>query len=333
MSNCLTELVGFQPTPCIDVTMPSRSGYYLGDSEHGIELQDFSQADLNKTAGEASEDLLGLLLLNVTRNRTGIVPEHLIGVGLNTTNWTEKTGWHGWFIGGKVYKGVTLKISTISANINYTGDVVFKVIDTLSLEEITEFTVTLTEAKKDKKYAVSGVELPLYDSTGRQKNYYVVYDATGIQVGNNNLDCSCPGKKFEHQNILQIQGVKSDDLTFTNYHVNNSAYGLQMHFELICDPVKPLCTAPDSFFTTTQFGKLIAKAYQLTWSVKVISYILGSNEINRFTNLSREALYGKRNHYNKLRDDILTTISADLPDMYSHCFVCRPDMGFQKRSL
>lgn len=70
-------------------------------------------------------------------------------------------------------------------------------------------------------------------------------------------------------------------------------------------------------------------------NAKFIQSILDSPNPNFFTLMGREALYGKRSHFNKLYDDLLTLLATDIyPENLDGCIQCLDNAsGFSKGEI
>lgn len=69
--------------------------------------------------------------------------------------------------------------------------------------------------------------------------------------------------------------------------------------------------------------RTVAKTYQAYVIRAVIGSILSSSQINRYTLLEKEFLYGKRNHLTKMISDRLEWLANNIPREYNTCWTCR----------
>ena len=78
-----------------------------------------------------------------------------------------------------------------------------------------------------------------------------------------------------------------------------------------------------------EYDRENAIAVTMAWAVMykagelLIESILNSNEINRYTMMNREALYGKRSHFRKEYETRIMYLAQVIDFSSSDCFICR----------
>lgn len=347
MASILDKVVGFssKDCDCIDTGRPadyntSYSGYYLDGSEHGIPLKvptvDCGHSTIWDTLTEARTEAINDFILHygnkLAENRNRVLNNKAVSVGrksyarLNTVK-----AYSGIRIAPKVYKGLVLVISKFQ---RYTleENTTVKIVD----EDGTQvYSYTVTPENAFSSVTSDVIRLPL-SKNGRPLCYTIYASGDDEVIIDNTLGCgTCKTKKTNWQDIFDVGGIQTDIEAemYTNDATQNYSFGFLIDGHIECDGTDWLLKMDSGYFASNPYGKTIGKILQLLWAVKTISKVLASDNINFYTTLSREALYGKRNHLNKLATDLLLMVANDVPDDLSHCFPCRSSFGFSKQSL
>ena len=94
--------------------------------------------------------------------------------------------------------------------------------------------------------------------------------------------------------------------------------------EMFCDSNRLICS--DEYplnFKTDGYAMKIAETIRYKAGALLIDYILSSPQINRYTMMDREALYGKRNYFRKKAEDQTAWLCSNTPYINNDCFVCK----------
>ena len=98
-------------------------------------------------------------------------------------------------------------------------------------------------------------------------------------------------------NVTGVNGTSVDAIRDANTGFFDHAMGLVIDGAMSCDAQSIACNDVD--FDHSAIAKVKAYAVWYRAGVFLINSILSTNNINRFSLLDREALYGKRNSYTK----------------------------------
>ena len=97
-----------------------------------------------------------------------------------------------------------------------------------------------------------------------------------------------------------------------------------------------MCDVEDSFWCDNKFGRLMAMILMLMTNAKLGSKIVKSQDVNFFTLLSREQLYGKIQSNSKIAKELIDNLaSSELPIQMERCLRCNPKTigGFRKQEI
>lgn len=153
-----------------------------------------------------------------------------------------------------------------------------------------------------------------------EKNSYVImWNSNNNPVLKSKIDCGCSGKtKFKQH--FTVQGATFN--TGDKLNCSNNAFGLSLNTRFCCDPLLWLCDC--EVVEGYEMKNVLAKAFQFKILSKLISKILDSNQIDAFTMLNRENLYGKRNHFEKRYGEYVEWITMNLQEQkITDCLKCK----------
>ena len=351
MIDCLLNVVGIteQVCPCLgdnpDAAIKPYSDFYLDDMQLGIPLHwpknaidcgEDSIWDLCKKAIKEGAIDFELQMHNYISeyNDVTIRPSFdEIGKLKNNTALAELLGNNvGLIIESGNFKGVYFKIKGSAVHVNSpipdsTVDLKFYDLDDIT-EPVKIVTVPLPGGQYNKEYFT----LPMTDMRG-PKSYAVTYDPSGLTPLNNKLDCGCGGNARDWHRFINASGFNEIDFSNVAYNSSNElAYGIRLDVEITCDNIDWLCIDP-SFWKTNKYYRSAAKCLQMFQIGRLINYVLKSGNINRYTLLEREALYGRRNHLKAEAEKYLGYLGKNVPLETTNCFVCRPSALMAKSSI
>lgn len=349
MLDCLTTLIGLSDNTCTchEDDRPasyntSQSGYFITDFEDGVPLLDsvFAAQDcgagsiwdvLDKSRSQAIIDFETDLFAAIYNNHAGRFSTYSGDIGQRRTT-GNLTGYDGQFTGIRIlareYRGTKITISKIAINTNYSGTIPVKIFSSDDPTTVihTE-TINAVAGSWIENTLSTPLTLELFGTDYDKLYYYIVYDATSIQPVNNKFTCC--GKRLGWKQYAEIDAISTDDLTQVKT-ATNLAMGLSVTASLFCDGGDWLCDLDE---LGDYNGKsVIAKSLQFKAAAKLISAILDSGNINYYTLLNREALYGKRNHFNKRYFENINWIAENIPSYVTDCFKCS-DKKIKKSSI
>ena len=328
---CLTGLVGMSPNdcPCIDNDeLVVDTNLYIDDLEIGVPLifpqssLDCGEGDLITLATRArleAETTFLTELQNVVqlKNRisykafTDIIGKLKSNVPLTGNTVTDA----GFTLKTKGIKGGTFTIQkitlamTVGINPGVARNVYVKDEDGVTLDTIEVLPNTLTTVNKTY----------MTDKTIR-----ITWDPTvnNDLPLNNKIKCGGCG---EHKGLERYY-----EFTETT---NGLAYGMVLNTYITCDNLTAFLCADMDLFLTDGWYRTVAKTYQAYVIRAVIGSILSSSQINRYTLLEKEFLYGKRNHLTKMISDRLEWLANNIPREYNTCWTCRTRGNIMRASI
>jgi hypothetical protein len=157
--------------------------------------------------------------------------------------------------------------------------------------------------------------------------YWLVYDrhlpdTSIVSPKNNKCLCNCGNQTWLIGQFVYVEGISFDDLTQLNYHTGTSTYanGISLSVDLSCNQAGYMCKEYDkkNAIALTLAYTVLYKAAELT-----IEKILNSPEVNRYTLMNREYLWGKRNHFRKEYQDRVLYITKTADIKSTDCFICK----------
>ena len=190
------------------------------------------------------------------------------------------------------------------------------------------------------------ITLPLTNGTGSGVRYWLVYDKTGIKPMQTKLTCGCGNTSnplwnglnflqhtnriaktaYNWQHWLNAAGTHGNDLMHkTSWGCNSTfTYGIQIEVELNCALADVICQNLD--YENNPAAIKLAEALRYKAGEKVINIIMSTGNINRYTLLDNESMWGRRNHYAKRYTETLAEAVAAMDVSRSGCYKCKPGM-------
>lgn len=347
---CLNNIIGITNSTCAcvldgltpeqkEVAKLSTSGLYLdGNLEGGVHISDVKML-------EHCEEYYRLATKAITAAKKAF--EDDIQVAVQTKYKTNKAKFIG-ELGRLQYSGflsvaeplqflrlvpkqenaAVMKINNVRLNISAAKEVNVKliaVIDGLTYgDTIFEATVT-TQASRFTSVAIpENLKVPL-TINNRKINYYFIWQKTGVEMPiNNGVSCGCSGGDA-YKNYVELRGGGAQDIDNLGEGTDRNAHGFSVDAELFCETGDLICN---------EYNKNNIVAIVVAWSnlykagELLIEYIMQSPEINRFTMMNREYLWGKRNHFKKEYENRIMWLATNIEITTDDCFVCRDTKAF-----
>lgn len=156
---------------------------------------------------------------------------------------------------------------------------------------------------------------------GRTYDYYIVWERPdGVFPFDTKADCDCGGNRT-YQNFISISGGEVDTLgQLYNGKETSFSHGIIVDVEIRCKTNKLICRDyknRDAISVTTAWAILYSTA------ANIIDAILMNTEINRYTTMNREAMYGLRNHFRKEYNTRMIYLTETINVTSSDCFICK----------
>lgn len=164
------------------------------------------------------------------------------------------------------------------------------------------------------------VILPFYSEYGEKNEYKILHN--GGDFRNYKFNCNCSGAKYFWESKISATGICGEDVNNTTKspHAQYTA-GLRLYGTYACSDPGWICRSTE--YKDSPFYRVQAKTIQLLSINKLIGHILTSSNINRYTGLNRESLYGKAKKNQKDIIERLTWLSANIPSGINLCIKCK----------
>lgn len=170
-------------------------------------------------------------------------------------------------------------------------------------------------------------EIPLVIG-GETMDYYFVWErgANEARPKDVKIDCNCGSEASGFKNYAMVQGGQIDDLSnLYGGARENYSRGISLDVDIRCKPGNLICR---------EYDRENAIAVTMAWATMyktgemLIESVLNSGEINRYTMMNREYLWGKRNHFRKEYDGRIEYLASVIDVSSSDCYICRENRIF-----
>lgn len=236
-------------------------------------------------------------------------------------------------------KDLKFVIEKIYLGLNTTGSVSLTVQGTNPDFTTVNETLNSTANEWTENVLATPIELPFFGKSritntmsGDSYSYNLFYPLGGAKYLDNKYDCGCAGRKPRWSKLMTAGGFDSDSLDNADigYRFTGRPRGLVLDGYFKCDDLQWLCEL------TTIGGYDLRDVLAWTIKYKAISilttHVLESGRIDFYTLLGRDALYGKRNHVEKLYNERLLWLAQNLPTGATGCYQCKEGI-FSRASL
>lgn len=222
-----------------------------------------------------------------------------------------------------ISSAAVMKVNNVRLNINTAKEAVpvklIAVLDGLNTGDIVFEAVVNTQAARFTSVEIPvNLQVPL-SKNNRKINYYFVWERENELPIDNSVSCGCSGGDA-YQAYVKLTGGTAADYDSLGLKTDVFAHGFSVDAEIYCETGGLICN---------EFRKEDRIALVSAWSVLykagelLIEYVLQSPEINRFTMMSREYLWGKRNHFKAEYNNRLAYLGSEIDITADDCFVCR----------
>lgn len=345
---CLENIIGLSRTecPCYDENKPvdaevSKSGIYL-DELQGLDLK-LIGADIECGDGDVWNKMEKALDISNNTFRTDIlsaITEYAsarrkpfngkIGEVKKRAIRLAMTNFMGVIIQGCNIKGAEFTLKGISTLMDATTifDVfIYNNIQDDPILQIPGVESTANQVKANPLTPNSNLTFPLYTTECDTLEYYIVYVPQGFNPYDNKVSCGC-SRKQPWEQWFDVQGVTGDDVSTTDLREdllrNEFANGLILDLTINCNTQDLICGGEnvDLDYTNDPIARVTATAIQYKAGETLLNDILSSGNINRYTMMSRESLYGKRNHYASEYGNRIQWLSENMSINGNDCLGC-----------
>lgn len=344
--SCFSGVIGISRKAdlCTDTeAYESESGLYI-DELPGMSLRVLDSAGGNSSLIEkmeaAQENAINAFKVDVMNDilkvkepaRAKFIGD--IGGKSFTTKLSADT-YHGLRLYSDIYGG-SYTLRAISIILDVTEAVNLLIYDEYDLL----YTIALTsQANRPKYNSITPIQLSL---TG---NYYFLYQTSG-QPYNNRLTCNCGGSKWcfniEHPcyktsrdrwaEWAMAGGVHGSDLSERDdWGPQREARGLILHGDFGCDTLSILCS-DHSDWSGNQIDAAIAWALVYKSGSFLTSYIMDSEEVNRYTLLGVDGLSANLLFYEEKYKEMIEFIALSIEVDRNECLKCKSPMGYKRHT-
>lgn len=354
--DCLNNIIKLSRTecPCFDSDKPETAGdgkspVYLDEIE-GLNLSiiesasDCEQGSLWNLMDRAREnaitsfkaDLLSCIegdYIPKRPNYKGIIGQTTFNSSLNITQTMAGVS----VVFPKITGGKMI-INRIAVMINNTQNLTVRVYnnDENKTTPIAEYIIPATADTTSYGVLTTPLELPMWSNNVHNLEYYFVYERSGFLPKNNKSQCiPCSGgaKVVTWANWLSLRGIKGNDTSFSSFNKQDELMGIALDVELKCEGARVICSDDYPIDFETGYGLQMAYAVRFKAAALLIDSILSSPQINRYTMMDREALYGKRASYRSTYDEWIVYLCKNTPIINNDCWVCKPNRLMQRGTI
>lgn len=357
MPDCLQNIVGLTDVDCNcyeadkpetwDDLNDSETGFYVTDPEFGFPIVE----EINGTGGCGAGTLFDMLsrartkAINAFRADLGgaimkryrnnvqfrgtigktnssslvSIPQAYAGVQILPRPLRD-----GVFVLEAIYLGLNVS-DTVTITIASNEDDVDTPLFTTETLDIT------TTANKFKRQALATpLELPFWLMTAPGTLKYLVYYTmpAGAKAMSNAFVCC--GSAMPWRKHMDVHGLATDDLTETG-GLLGSANGIVLEGYTSCNEVEWLCRLDNIGGYSTK--QIVGRAIQHKAGAFLVSGIIDSPQINRFTLKPKEELYARRDYLQKEYMNAVDWIANNLPSEATDCLECKSDRKHEVRQL
>lgn len=354
MMECLTNIIGVTndncdcvtgglPTETLDLLKKSTSGLYLDNLPGGVTLRALGNLDSCKSMADMS--------LKAIQNAAKTLQDD-VTVALSSKYKKAAPNFNG-TIGQMSYAGVmpisrryqgqivrsnpnsdaVMTVNRVVLNLTKTGLVPFTIIRadvgaamgvevySGEVSSVAHSYSTLTMPTGD-----DAIRLPL-SINGRQQDYFFLYDTEGmpdVQPKDNKIDCGCSkGTTDTLAEYIKSMGVEINSTNnLADALVSKFAQGLILDVTIKCNNAQLICREYDA---NEAIAVVLAYAVWYKAGELLIEEIQKSPEVNRYTTMNREYLWGKRNHFKAQYESRVNFLGESIDASASSCFVCRSE--------
>lgn len=352
---CFNEIIGLSQTECEcltdllpdDSTEPtynvSRSGIYL-DKLEGFNINIAGGADdcAKGNIWERMADAVETAKADFTRNMLGCVAQNYqprlknfswqLGQSTFSGSLNSIVGSHvGMRISPLQLKGGFIYIKRIGVLINQSAPVTLQVWSDLnggtmlfenSSTPLNAVANTLTWASLSDP-----LELPMWDSSGHLIRYYVFILMNGtFKPKSNKKDCGCNGSRRPYDKWLDIIGVSGSDTSNLLGFKTDGTYlnGITLDVDVKCKSTEVICSSEFPLdFEQDGNAMNLAVAIQLKAGAILYKEIYNSDNINRFTMMSREQIKENYEAWDSQYQAAIIKLCEDINIEANDCMICK----------
>jgi hypothetical protein len=258
----------------------------------------------------------------------------------------------------------TFKLKRIATDLNVATPITLKLYDNTSDVPLYTITVTPNLGQLTWHTLPNAITLPMQKPEVPFLQYWLLFEPNGVvKPKDHKVSCGCgslgrvniwnnlspafrnlpsPIARYNWLDWFILGGTHGNNLanrTESGWPVDTYVNGLLIDVEFACATNDIVCRDGVGLdYANDPNAMVIAYAVMYKAGVKLCEKILKSSNVNRYTLLDREKLYGKRDKYEKEYRDRIMYLSDQLTtteqiNLYSDCLTCKPQSGMRKSSL
>lgn len=351
MMQCLTEIIGVTQSDCqciinglssdeIAKLRTSKSGLYMDDLPGGVHLKALTRMDACKNMAQmaltARDNAIKTLEndLIIALNNRYKKDKNTFAGQIGRMSYAQSLGvvkpWQGMRIRPNDWSDGMITMTRLHIILNQSVTLTVKLyrvfLDSVMGEEIAAWPVTTTaNAYTVVPIGANPIKMPLVYN-GEMVEYYLLFDTsepgTPVQPKDTAVQCSsCNGGIAPFSDYVTVYGVQVDDPSnLTDKLTDAFSHGLILDVEIKCDNERIFCRE-----YVEDEAVAVAMAYA-TWYKSgelLIEDVLKQPDVNRYTTMAREYLWGKRNHFRSEYESRVNYLGAVIDVQASNCYVCR----------
>jgi hypothetical protein len=205
---------------------------------------------------------------------------------------------------------------------------------------IITYSVTSVANKSTWYTLPTPLQLAMSDDTGENPEYYLIYSVSGKSPKDIKGSCGCSSNHYKYywntnspvfrsyekdrwSEYIMLSGVQGNVIA-DREDWNTSEYinGILLDAEFVCDNVALICKQ-NLNFTSNPLALVMAYAVRYRAAGIVIDNVLSSGQLNRYTMMDREALYGKRNNFLKEYQNRISYLADNINWQANDCLACK----------
>lgn len=350
---CLKDIVGVTKydTECLTGGLDaetlaklhaSTSGIYMDDLPGGVHLKALkyidsarSMADMGLTARDNAiktmqDDLVVALNERYKQGRKSYIGQ----VGRMSYAQTLPGGnrWQGLRIRPNDFNDAIMTVRRITVimdqAVTFTLRLLRVPVDSVMGEEIGSWQFTTTANAYKSIDLETPLRLPFTVSDGNALvEYWLIYDTeeSGQSFRPKDTKIGCNSCNSVAADVLEqyvkVWGVTVNDPSqLTGKTQDSYSHGIILDVDVRCDTNTLFCREYDE---NNAVAVAMARAVWYKAGELLIEEVLKSPDVNRYTTMAKEYLWGKRNHFRAEYDQRIIYLSASVDVSASNCYICR----------
>lgn len=346
---CLKNIIGITKTECpciIEGLTPeeiaelreSESGLYMDDLAGGVNFQGIKFLDtckdfakMNISARDlAIKTLMDDVTVALSKKYKAGKPAYIGFIGkptyastLNLTNQYQFLK-----ITPRTASDAVVRLQTFKFIADRTASIDFKILKVgKGFNQFESIVFEKTVEAVANAYVVielprGGLPLPLRENSELYE-YFIVWDRgiTGMNTKDIKCNCNCGAGSDEFGGYIEVSGGQLDSLDNLNEATKDAyTHGISLNVDIRCVTGDLICR---------EYNNEDAVAVTMAWATMyktgelLIESVMASKEVNRYTLMNREYLWGKRNHFIKEYESRVHYLADQIDINSSDCFVCK----------